>query len=90
MKKKLLVLIVVAGWNYNHNKNEARMSELGLANIEALAGEEGGSGDKIISDELRSTEITDSGIKSNWYRNCSYGGSQYCASGAWSSFTPRY
>lgn len=47
MKKKLIGVIVlvaiavVATWNYNHSKKEINMSDLALANVEALAINEG-------------------------------------------------
>ena len=43
MKKKIFgaVLItamaVTAGWNFNQSKNETQLSDLALANVEALA-----------------------------------------------------
>lgn len=57
MKKKIFgaVLItamaVAAGWNFNQSKNETQLSDLTLANVEALAHEEGiQSGDACYSD----------------------------------------
>ena len=47
MKKKIFgaVLItamaVTAGWNFNQSKNEVELSDLALANVEALARYEG-------------------------------------------------
>lgn len=49
MKKKVLGVFVVAviaavtGWNYNRSMNEAAISDLALANLEALASNEGSS-----------------------------------------------
>lgn len=47
--KKLLGIIAIAavaaaaGWNFNQSQNEVEMSDLALANVEALAnGESGG------------------------------------------------
>lgn len=46
MKNKLIGVAVVAamaltaGWNYNQNQNEVEMSDLALANVEALADSE--------------------------------------------------
>lgn len=46
MKHKILSTVIVAaitfigGWNYNQSKNETILSELALANIEALASDE--------------------------------------------------
>lgn len=43
MKKRILgtviitVIALVAGWNFNQNENEVTISELALANVEALA-----------------------------------------------------
>ena len=53
MKKKIIgsVLIaaiaVAAGWNFNQSKNEMRLSELALTNVEALANGESGNYDCI-------------------------------------------
>ena len=50
MKKKIFgaVLIaamaVTAGWNFNQSKNEVELSDLALANVEALASGEGSGG----------------------------------------------
>ena len=50
MKKKIFgaalisAMAVAAGWNFNQSKNETQLSDLALANVEALAnGESGGS-----------------------------------------------
>lgn len=46
MKRKILsaalfvAIAVAAGWNFNQGKNEIKMSELALANVDALAGGE--------------------------------------------------
>lgn len=37
------IATAVAGWNFNQSENETMLSELGLANVEALAGGEGGN-----------------------------------------------
>lgn len=48
--KKLLGIITVvaivaaAGWNFSQSQNEVEMSDLALANVEALARGEGGNG----------------------------------------------
>ena len=49
MKKKIFgaalisAMAVAAGWNFNQSKNETQLSDLALANVEALAnGESGG------------------------------------------------
>ena len=50
MKKKIFGAVIIAamalaaGWNFNQSKNEVELSDLALANVEALAnGESGGS-----------------------------------------------
>ena len=50
MKKKIFgvaliaAMAVAAGWNFNQSKNEVELSDLALANVEALAqGESGGN-----------------------------------------------
>lgn len=49
MKKKIIgvalvaAMAVAAGWSYNQSKNEVAMSDLALANVEALASGEGGT-----------------------------------------------
>lgn len=48
MKKKIIgvalvaAMAVTAGWNYNQSQNEMAMSDLALANVDALARGEGG------------------------------------------------
>ncbi|MDH6344096.1 hypothetical protein M2480_002538 [Parabacteroides sp. PFB2-12] len=48
MKKKIIGFVMVAsiavaaGWNVYQSENKVALSELGLANVEALAGGEGG------------------------------------------------
>ena len=48
MKKRILgaallvAIAVAAGWNYQQNKQEVMLSDLALANVEALARDEGG------------------------------------------------
>ena len=60
MKKKLIGVAVVAaiavtaGWNFNQSRNEMKLSELGLANVEALAGCES----SVKDDWGRSVTIT--------------------------------
>ncbi|MDH6342885.1 hypothetical protein M2480_001460 [Parabacteroides sp. PFB2-12] len=50
MKKKILSTVMLvaiaatAGWNSYQNENKVILSELGLANVEALARNEGGGG----------------------------------------------
>lgn len=47
MKKKIFgvaliaAMAVAAGWNFNQSKNEVELSDLALANVEALASNEG-------------------------------------------------
>ena len=49
MKKKIFSLVAIAAislgaWNYSENQNNVELSDLALANVEALAwGEDGGS-----------------------------------------------
>ncbi|WP_459190095.1 NVEALA domain-containing protein [Parabacteroides sp. APC149_11_2_Y6] len=51
MKKRIFgtviitVIALAAGLNFNQNKNEVTISELALANVEALASGEGSSSD---------------------------------------------
>ena len=50
MKKKIFgvaliaAMAVAAGWNFNQSKNETQLSDLALANVEALARGEWGDG----------------------------------------------
>lgn len=50
MKKKIFgvafiaAMAVAAGWNFNQSKNEVDLSDLALANVEALANIEWGDG----------------------------------------------
>ncbi|MCS2427782.1 NVEALA domain-containing protein [Parabacteroides goldsteinii] len=99
MKKKIFgaVLItamaVTAGWNFNQSKNETQLSDLALANVEALANPEGPGGptfyNRRIVDEITSMEFLEIGVKTTYKRSCPGGGSDACSSGTWSDFTPR-
>ena len=50
MKKKIFgaaliaAMAITAGWNFNQSKNEVELSDLALANVEALANDESGTG----------------------------------------------
>lgn len=50
MKKKIFgaaliaAMALAAGWNFNQSKNEVSLSDLALANVDALASGEGGGG----------------------------------------------
>ena len=39
----IAVLAATAGWNYQHNDQNVRLSDLALENVEALASGEGGA-----------------------------------------------
>ena len=39
----MAAIAAVAAWNVNANRDKTEMSDLALANVEALAGESGGS-----------------------------------------------
>nr|WP_129730163.1 NVEALA domain-containing protein [Parabacteroides goldsteinii] len=47
MKKKIFGVVIIAaiaitaGWNFNQSKNEVSLSDIVLANVEALARDEG-------------------------------------------------
>ena len=55
MKRKLLSMVVVAivaivaGYNVYISQNETKLSDLALANVEALADNESGGGDKTCT-----------------------------------------
>lgn len=84
------VLVMIVGWNYQQSKQSVELSGLAMANVEALAGPEGeGQSKRYITDEIQSMEILEDGIKTTYYRHCSYGGSQYCVTGTWTGFTPK-
>lgn len=65
MKRKILsaalfvAIAVAAGWNVNQSENEVTLSELGLANVEALANPEG-AGDKC--DNFSSMSCNSGGV----------------------------
>lgn len=50
MKKKIFgvaliaAMAVAASWNFNQSKNETKLSDLAMANVEALANEDWGGG----------------------------------------------
>ena len=41
----IAVVAIVAGWNYQQGKTDVKLSDLALANVEALAEEEWGGGE---------------------------------------------
>ncbi|MBC8602202.1 hypothetical protein H8784_10800 [Parabacteroides acidifaciens] len=55
MGKKIIGVIafaaiaVAAGWNYQQNKQEVELSDLALANVEALARDESGKNNKALA-----------------------------------------
>lgn len=45
-----IVAIAAAGWNFNQSKNEVELSDLALANVEALANNQsGGKNNKSLA-----------------------------------------
>ena len=70
MKKKIFgvaliaAMAVAAGWNFNQSKNEVELSDLALANVEALARNEGSGNCSMFPDKWCSFVVaTPSG---NW------------------------
>ena len=64
MKKIILSVAVVAtaaiaGWNYQQNQNKAEMSDLTLANVEALASGESGRGCTLDRNAICETSHND-------------------------------
>jgi hypothetical protein len=55
----VVAITVVAAWNVSQNKNEMALTDVALANVEALA------------DELSGYECWDYGCKLDWEYNCS-------------------
>lgn len=74
MKKKILgaafiaAMALTAGWNFNQSKNEIMMSKLALANVEALARNEGESG----TGTCYKTITTQKGSKILYCSTCTY------------------
>lgn len=72
MKKKILgaaiitAMAVAAGWNYQQNKQSVELSDLAMANVEALAQEEGWG--PIVE---KTCYTAFSGYDSNVYLTCS-------------------
>ncbi len=89
-----IAVVATAGWSYQQSKQYDGMSELALANVEALATGEGPSGpvqhNRVITDEIQSVEFLPHGVKTTYRRYCSWGGFQDCTSGIWTLVTPRY
>ena len=88
-----VAVVAAAGWSYQQSKQYDGMSELALANVEALATGEGPSGsvqhNRVISDEIKSIEFLSYGVKTTYMRYCAWGGFQDCTSGTWTEITPR-
>ena len=97
--KKLFGIIAIAAiaaaasWNFQQNQKAIDLSDLALANVEALANPEGPGGptfyNRRIVDEITSMEFLEIGVKTTYKRSCPGGGSDACSSGTWSDFTPR-
>lgn len=68
MKKKILGIAVVAaialaaGWNYNQSKNETKLNDLALANVEALAGGEEWATFRVVVHDLHSWTCYNGGV----------------------------
>lgn len=74
---------------YMSQQKKKTTNPLMLANIEALAnGELGGTiyQDRVIYDEIISTEISPYGVTYTYRRDCAIGGSSSCQRGTWSQF----
>ncbi len=63
-----VAVIVAAGWNLNQSKNETELSELALANIEALANNESGGKNSCFRSV---TKAPDDGSLALSVRDCS-------------------
>ena len=101
--RKRIVAITVVGFLLftsafgiytNYEKKE--LSNIILANIETLSGNEFGQGegvtyeDKVIYDKAVSVQVTEYGIITTFERLCAFGGSDYCTTGEWTHFMPRF
>lgn len=59
----LVALAVAAGWNFNQNKNEMKLNDLALANVDALAsGEDGWAKFRVVVHDLHSWTCYDGGV----------------------------
>lgn len=63
----IAAIAAAAGWNFIQSQNEMQLSELALANVEALAWEEEGWGPTVVKDCYTAF----SGYDSNIYLTCS-------------------
>ena len=61
----LVALVVTAGWNFNRNMNETKLNDLALANVEALARDEG-STVKCCKDPLDQCTLSSGDIISDY------------------------
>lgn len=77
MKKKIFgvaliaAIAVAAGWNFNQNKNEVGLSDLTLANVDALAQGE-------LPDAMHYKVIVYPKPDGSPGRKCEDGGNQFC------------
>ena len=77
MKKKIFgvaliaTMAVTAGWNFNQSKNEAVLSDLTLANVEALAQGE-------LPDAMHYRVEVSIGPRGSPQRDCFDGGKSFC------------
>lgn len=88
MRKKILgavlitVVAVATGWNFNQIKNETRLSDLIMTNVEALANSEGAHGAGGIAN--KKCPIWNISYSESWSGTtieCSTGGPYKCAEG---------
>lgn len=75
----IMVIAVVIGWNFNQSKKEKQMSELVLANIEALAAEDH-AGD-VANKYCPIWNVTYTESWSGTTVSCTTGGQYKCAKG---------
>jgi hypothetical protein len=79
MKKKIIIIVFIAAiavtatWNYNQNKTGVDLSDLALANVEALAGDEDGG--PLYPGYA---EVTHYRVGFDIYAHCTGNGYLYC------------
>jgi hypothetical protein len=87
----VIAIVVIAGWNYGQKQNAPSMSNLVLANVDALADGESEETyeNRRLEITVESIEFKSEGVITVYRRNCYYGGSEMCSPGTWSDYKPR-
>lgn len=79
-----VAIAMIAGVNVFNAQKSVVLSDVAMANVEALARGEVGTGDKTIVDTIVEQELLGNGcVRTTYNRKCAYGGSSSCERGTY-------